>query len=122
MITIEFVQACVMEHIRHKLGCFAVVTDFQFYLTPWKCSYTQLKTIFHHTVQNYLHLTLHFLTAGVCTNVTSVCHDIWHLTGRKYGHASLWKFMHTAFLWLFQLDLPLNEKLWMEVPVCKLGV
>lgn len=52
MITIEFVQACVMEHIRLKLGCFAVVTDFQFYLTLWKCSYTQLKTIFHHMVQN----------------------------------------------------------------------
>lgn len=37
-------------------------------------------------------------------------------------HVSLWKFMHTAFLWLFELDLALNEKLWMEVLVCRLGV
>lgn len=52
MIMVEFAQACVTEHIRHKLGWFAVVTDFQFYLTLWKCSYTTLKTIFHHMVQN----------------------------------------------------------------------
>lgn len=87
----------VTEHIRHKLGCSAVVTDFQFYLT--------LEMHLYHTQNNIPSHSTELVSSDIALfNFWSMhkchvcmCHDTQYLTGRKYTYASVVKIYACSF-------------------------